>query len=118
MATYTNTIFNKVFLQSTAFADNQAITKSYVDIELVDLKRDITDLKANKLDNSTNYFKRADGNLQIAENSFLYIGDMWRLRALNGNNLNKPKLVYENKIIVNGQDVWTQAVPFIRPVNI
>ena len=126
MSSYVNTIFSKVFLTSNIIAENQAVTKKYVDdsfsatnaIELSPIKSDITHLQSNKLDTSNGYFKRADGDFQISQSSCLYIGDSWRIRPLTGSNPSTDKLIYEHKTTNNGIDTWTQGVPFVRPVNI
>ena len=64
-----------------------------------------------KLAVSTSYAKRVDGNFGVSEDSFLYIGDLWRIRANNSaGGTKKMQFEYSDD---NGA-TFKLGVPFIR----
>jgi len=64
-----------------------------------------------KLAVSDNYSKRLDGNFGVSEDSFLYIGDLWRIRA--NNSAGGPKKMQFEYLDDNGV-TFKLGVPFIR----
>lgn len=68
-----------------------------------------------KLAVSNNYSKRVDGNFGVAEDSFLYIGDLWRIRANNSaGGTKKMQFEYSDDDGVTFQ----LGVPFIRTPSV
>jgi hypothetical protein len=66
---------------------------------------------STKLAVSDNYSKRLDGNFGVSEDSFLYIGDLWRIRA--NNSAGGPKKMQFEYSDDNGV-TFKLGVPFIR----
>ena len=66
---------------------------------------------STKLAVSDNYSKRVDGNFGVSEDSFLYIGDLWRIRA--NNSAGGPKKMQFEYSDDNGV-TFKLGVPFIR----
>ena len=70
---------------------------------------------STKLAVSNNYAKRVDGNFSVAEDSFLYIGDLWRIRANNSSGSTK-KMQFEYSDDAGA--TFKLGVPFIRTSTI
>lgn len=74
------------------------------------LETSVTGLSISKLDSSDKYSKGTDGHFKVGEDSFLYIGDAWRIRANNSFGPKKLQFEYSN----DGGVSWDVGVPFIR----
>ena len=66
-------------------------------------------LDVAKLDKSDRYSKRFDGHFALATDSYLYIGDAWRITASNIGQTKKLQIEYTE----DGLN-WNVGIPFIR----
>ena len=64
----------------------------------------------NKLDSGDKYLKNTDGNFKINDNSYLYLGDSWRITANNSTLTKRLEFQYSQ----DGGLTWTVGFPFIR----
>ena len=65
---------------------------------------------SQKLDKSTGYYKRHDGNFAINEDSQLYIGEDWRIKSTNHSGIKRLQFEYSN----DGGNTWSIGIPFVR----
>lgn len=100
--------------------DKEAVSKKFVDRVGTTLQNTIntesdtrqqqnTVLDENKFDKSTKYTKRYDGSLAVSEDSYLYIGNAWRITANNIGQTRKLILEYTEDGIA-----WNVGLPFIH----
>lgn len=95
------TLYTDITTEQTArIADVSALTTN------------IGNLDAQKLDKSNMYEKTPDGHFKVAEDSFLYIGNSWRIRGNNAGGPKKLQFEYSN----DGGGTWVLGVPFVRSV--
>ena len=81
--------------------------------EVINRGNALTDGLSEKLNKSEKYAKRADGNLVINPDAFLYIGNFWRIRASATSS--SKRLEFEYSASGANEDFKT-AIPFIRSV--
>jgi hypothetical protein len=72
---------------------------------------DVQTLSMNKLDSSPYYSGGSESPFKIAGDSFLYIGDLWRIRANNAGTTKRLEFQYSATGLVAD---FKTAVPFIR----
>lgn len=78
--------------------------------ETADRQLDVATLSSGKLDQSMCYSGGSESPFKIAEDSFLVLGDFWRLRALNSGV--QKRLVFEHRVALDAP--YKTAIPFIR----
>ena len=66
-------------------------------------------LNEKKVDKSNNYRKRTDGNFNIEEIAYLYIGNHWRIAASNIDT--EKRLMFE---FTEDGEYWYTGTPYIR----
>lgn len=78
---------------------------------VIEQQNEITFLQLNnKLDKSSGYFKRSDGDFSISDNHYLYMGNDWRINSTNVSGMKRLQFEYSN----DDGNTWSIGVPFIR----
>jgi hypothetical protein len=96
--------------ESVSRSSADSVLEGKVSQEVSDRQDAIASLAQSKLDVSPYYSGGSEQAFKIAEESFLEVGDFWRLRALNSGT--QKRLVFEHRVALDAP--YKTAIPFIR----